>query len=122
MNHLSETHWRATKLGLLLSCIFFFFTKVMCAAAALMAFYVKILAVGMMLIDPSVSKVFTGAALISFMCQCMGCITMEVVLQDRLMLFAFGGQDATYQDDEHAYKHVYECRLAKQIWTDYCLK
>merc|ERR1712151_231044 len=49
----------------------------------------------------------------------MGCVVMEIVLQDRLFLFAFGGQDAEYRDDEDALKNVYEARLGKQIWSEY---
>merc|ERR1711974_369019 len=48
-----------------------------------------------------------------------GCVIMEVVLQDRLFLFVFGGQEAMYKDREQAYKNVYECRVARQIWQDY---
>jgi len=44
---------------------------------------------------------------------------MEIVLQDRLFLFMFGGRDATYKEDQLAYKNVYECRVAKTIWETY---
>merc|ERR1712187_654094 len=62
------------------------------------------------------------AIVMSLMNQCVGVVLMEVVLQDRLFLFVFGGQDACYQDDEHALKNVYESRLAREIWNHYWVK
>jgi hypothetical protein len=44
---------------------------------------------------------------------------METVLQDRMFLLIFGGRDATYQDDEQAFKNVYHARLAREIWVQY---
>eukprot|EP00971_Amphidinium_carterae_P336028 6472165-Amphidinium_carterae.1 len=40
---------------------------------------------------------------------------MEIVLQDRLFLFMFGGRESTYKADQLAYKNVYECRVVRRL-------
>merc|ERR1712217_65674 len=52
----------------------------------------------------------------------MGIVIVEILLQDRLFLFVFGGQDAEYRYDEDGLKKVYEARLAKQIWDCYWVR
>mmetsp|Transcript_33928 Transcript_33928/g.106281 ORF Transcript_33928/g.106281 Transcript_33928/m.106281 type:complete len:656 (-) Transcript_33928:83-2050(-) len=114
-----ESRWRATWSGLAAVTLWFLVKCVTCAMAALGAFTIKVITVGTKIVDPRnsvLNKVGTVAALLN---QCMGCVIMEVVLQDRLFLFVFGGQDAMYQDRGLAYKNVYECRMAKQIWEDF---
>jgi len=119
LNCMNESWWRTTRLGLIVTSVVFFTRQFSCAAAALCAFAIKILAVGLTLLNSDMSWLWRFSSLLSLMVQCMGCILMEQVLQDRIFLFVFGGQNATYEDDEQAYKNVYECRIAKQIWIDY---
>mmetsp|Transcript_94061 Transcript_94061/g.148716 ORF Transcript_94061/g.148716 Transcript_94061/m.148716 type:complete len:596 (-) Transcript_94061:80-1867(-) len=118
LNYTKESSWRATRLGRISSASVFLLIQFSFGAAALCALAIKILVVGLKLLDPNVAWIVRICNLLALMVQCMGCILMEQVLQDRLFLFVFGGQDATYQDDEQAYKNVYQCRIAKQIWID----
>lgn len=117
INNLNDSAWRSTRIGMVGSSTCFVLEQVLAAVAALCAFAVKILAVGFALLDTNLPWFLRYGSCLSLMVQCMGCILMEHVLQDRLLLFVFGGEDATYQDDEAAYKNVYECRLTKQIWS-----
>jgi hypothetical protein len=117
VNYTKESSWRATRLGRISSASVFLLTQFSFGAAALCALAIKIL-VGLKLLDSDLPWFFRLCNLLALMVQCMGCILMEQVLQDRLFLFVFGGQDASYQDDEQAYKNVYQCRIAKQIWMD----
>lgn len=119
MDNLNESAWRATLIGMVGSSTCFLVTQILCAVAALCAFAVKILAVGFALLDTEMCHVLRFLVCLSLMVQCMGAVMMEQVLQDRLMLFVFGGIDATYSDDEIAYKNVYESRLFKQIWMEF---
>merc|ERR1712190_376250 len=73
----------------------------------------------MKMTHPNYSMLYRVGNAFALMNQCMGVVIMEIVLQERLFLFVFGGSDAAYEDDEDALKNVYESRLAKQIWTDY---
>jgi hypothetical protein len=106
-----------TNLGRYISGVWFILYRILFGAMGLCALAVKILAVGLMLLNPVCSVIFKSCALVSLMVQCMGCIHMEHVLQDRIMLLVFGGQDACYSDDELAYRNVFQARLAKEIWT-----
>jgi hypothetical protein len=119
LNHTNETQWRATKLGRIVSATLFLLQQFSFGAAALCALAIKVLTVGLKLVDPEVSWVFRICSLLALMVQCMGSILMDQVLQERIFLLVFGGQDANYQDDEQAYKNVYNCRLAKQIWLEF---
>lgn len=105
-----------TKLGRYITGAWFIAYRSMFGAMGLCALAVKILAVGLMLLNPMCSILFKFCALLSLMVQCMGCIHMEHVLQDRIMLLVFGGQDSCYSDDELAYRNVFQARLAKEIW------
>ncbi|CAE8629516.1 unnamed protein product [Polarella glacialis] len=91
----------------------------MCFFAALAAFAVKMLAISLKTVNSSYALWYRMGCVLALMNQCMGCVILEVVLQDRLFLFVFGGPNAEYEDEELAYKNVYECRLVKQIWTQY---
>lgn len=120
--YVSESSWRGSKYGLIAVSIWFFSKQFFCALAALGAFATKLWAVSEKLTNPHYMLLYRLGNVLALMNQCMGCVLLEVVLQDRLFLFVFGGQDAVYQDREHAYKNVYECRIARQIWQDYWAK
>lgn len=98
----------------------FVLTRIIFFSAALMAFTVKLLAVGLKLVHPQYSTLVRMTNVVSFMMQCMGCVLFEKLLQDRLFLFVFGGPDTEYTDDERALRNVYQCRMAKAIWDYYC--
>jgi len=115
----NESSLRGSKSGLVLVSVYFFSKCAGCALAAIGAFAIKLLAVSLKLMNPSYSLLYRLGNVAALMNQCMGCVIMEIVLQDRLFLFVFGGQDAMYKDREHAYKNVYECRVARQIWQDF---
>jgi len=115
----NESSLRGTRWGIVFVSVFFFTKCSACALAAMGAFAIKLLAVSLKLMNPSYSVLYRLGSVAALMNQCMGCVLMEIVLQDRIFLFVFGGQDAMYRDREHAYKNVYECRVAKQIWQDF---
>jgi len=119
MYNIKESSWRGTHTGRIATIVVFVAENLICVTVGVMAFGIKLLAVGLRLINPAYSWFFRICSVISLMVQCMGCVLMEKVLQDRVQLFVFGGQDSEYGDDEHAYKTVYECRIAKQIWFHY---
>jgi len=108
-----------SKPGTLVVSLWFFIKHLACGFAALGAFTIKLLAVALRLLSPQHSWLIRFVSVTGLMLQCMGVLIMEVVLQDRLFLFVFGGQDASYADDEHALKNVYETRVCKQIWMDF---
>lgn len=122
LHYRSETSWRGTWYGSTFIFSVFLVKTFSCAIAAVAAFVVKLLAVGLRLINPQYYLIYRGACAIALMNQCVGVILLEVVLQDRMFLFVFGGQDAAYRDDERALKNVYEARLARAIWLDYWAK
>lgn len=111
-----------TTLGMLLTTVYFALTRLFLAVLAIGAFAMKLLAVGLKLIDPSYKflEVFMQSFLL--MNQCMGCLLVERLLQDRIFLFIFGGSDTDFREDELALKNVYRCRVAKQIWEEFWVK
>jgi len=108
-----------TKIGTVLVTFYFVLTRLLLAVLAVGAFAMKLLAVGLKLIDPGYNVYACGALAFMLMNQCMGAVMFERVLQDRLFLFIFGGSDTDFCEDELALKGVYRCRLSKQIWQDY---
>lgn len=106
-------------LGTLVLTCSFVAKRLFFSIVALGAFAVKVLVVAFNFVDPSCSVQFKVMITLAFMTQCMGCVPIEVVLQDRIFLFVFGGKQSTYQEDDHAYKKVYESLLAKHIWQFY---
>merc|ERR1719424_338631 len=94
VDHINESAWRATRVGTIGSLVMFLLAQLLCAVAALCALAVKILAVGFVLLDTRMFWLLRFGSLLAFMVQCMGAIMMEQVLQDRLLLFVFGGPDA----------------------------
>jgi len=119
LHYISESDMRGTTAGFIAITLWFFFKEFICAATALGAFSIKMLAVSMKMVNSEYSVLVRIINIVALMNQVIGCLVMEIVMQDRLFLFVFGGQDSMYRDDEFARKNVYECRLAKQIWTDF---
>ncbi|CAE7597987.1 unnamed protein product [Symbiodinium sp. CCMP2456] len=106
---------------------------VLCATAAISAFSVKMLA-----FSPDVGSTRHYAkrqphpvgnvdplrwyrlfSILATLNQIMGAVYIDRVLQDRVFLFVFGGRDATYEDDELAYKNAYMTRMVREIWVKY---
>jgi len=112
----SESSLRGTTCGYIFITLVFIFRQLLCALVGVSAFAIKSLFVSLMIISPQYSWAFRIANIIALMNQLIGCVLMEDVLQERVCLFVFGGQDACYQDEQQAYKNVYECRVAKQVW------
>lgn len=102
--------------------IWFVLSRLFLALTAVAAFAVKVLAVGFRFINPHISWTARFAPVIALLNNCMGIVLFERLLQDRLFLFVFGGQDTEYQDQERALLHVYQCRIAKKIWTSCWLR
>lgn len=119
LQFVNTSTYRATQLGLTVVSVYFWLSRICYALAAFSAFSIKLLAVGLKLISPGHLLIYRLGNALALMNQCMGCVHLEAVLQERLFLFVFGGQDAFYQDNEHAYKNVYESRVAKQIWQQF---
>lgn len=101
------------------SLTWFILSRLFLALTAVSAFAVKVLAVGFRFINPHILWTARWAAVVALLNNCMGIVLFERLLQDRLFLFVFGGQDTEYQDDERALLHVYQSRIAKKIWTTY---
>jgi len=110
---------RATRSGNVVLTLMFLLVHAFCLIAALSAFAVKMLAVSLKTVNSSYSMLYRLGSILALLNQVMGCVIMDVLLQDRLFLFVFGGQDSSYEDDELAYKNVYETRLVKQIVDDF---
>jgi len=121
LDTLRETSLRRSRHGTVAITLWFILSRILCFLAALVAFALKVMAVGTKLVSAG-GRGQTTLLLISFlyvlslMNQCVGCVLLERVQQDRLFLFLFGGQDTDYRDDEKALLNVYKSRLAKQIW------
>jgi len=110
---------RATKSGTVVLAVLFVLVHVFCLVAALSAFAVKMLAVSFKMVNSSYSLLYRMGSILALLNQVMGCVIIETLLQDRLFLFVFGGQDSCYEDDELAYKNVYETRLVKKILDEF---
>jgi hypothetical protein len=108
--------------NVVLATFLFVIQRSFCGVIGVIAFAVKVLAVGHKLVDPRFTFAARWMQVMNLLIQCMGAVLFERVLQDRLFLFIFGGHDTDYQDDERALRNVYQCRLAKQIWSDYWTK
>eukprot|EP00929_Paragymnodinium_shiwhaense_P011621 TRINITY_DN1175_c0_g3_i1.p1 TRINITY_DN1175_c0_g3~~TRINITY_DN1175_c0_g3_i1.p1 ORF type:complete len:828 (-),score=148.88 TRINITY_DN1175_c0_g3_i1:191-2674(-) len=119
LHYKSESVFRGSWMGSASLTIMFTLRVVACGVAALAAFSIKLLAVGLKLVNPNYSIWMRVLNVFALLNQCMGVVLMEIVLQDRLFLFVFGGNDAEYRDDEQALKNVYEARLARCIWENY---
>ena len=119
-----------------LSCLYgllfrFTFFNVCCAAASISAFSIKMLAVSFKLVNPAIPtwrlhfwsplrlRWLRIASILATLNQVVGAVYLERVLQersnkvevllmreDRIFLFVFGGRDATYADNELAYRNV----------------
>jgi len=111
-----------TVIGTVLLSLYFIITRVLIAVLSVGAFAMKLLSVGLKLIDPKygLAACFMHSALL--MNQVIGCVLFERVLQDRIFLFIFGGSDTDFREDELALKGVYRLRLARQIWEEFYTK
>eukprot|EP00930_Biecheleria_cincta_P068957 TRINITY_DN56774_c0_g1_i1.p1 TRINITY_DN56774_c0_g1~~TRINITY_DN56774_c0_g1_i1.p1 ORF type:complete len:731 (-),score=123.52 TRINITY_DN56774_c0_g1_i1:78-2270(-) len=115
----SESKEARTTSGYLMTTVAFILTRAFCAAAATAAFAVKVLAVSLKMMNSSYSMAFRLGSVLALLNQVMGCVVIESIVQDRLFLFVFGGQDSNYEDHELAYKNVYETRVVKHILKHY---
>lgn len=111
-----------TRLGLVITTLWFVIQRLICAFLAFGAFAMKLLSCGLKLIDPNYSFPVCCFLVFNLMLQVLGGIQLQNVLQDRIFLFIFGGPDAVFEDDEVALRNVYRCRVAKQIWIDFWQK
>eukprot|EP00929_Paragymnodinium_shiwhaense_P079325 TRINITY_DN41292_c0_g1_i1.p1 TRINITY_DN41292_c0_g1~~TRINITY_DN41292_c0_g1_i1.p1 ORF type:complete len:648 (-),score=109.61 TRINITY_DN41292_c0_g1_i1:114-2057(-) len=116
---LRDSPMRATWQGRLGVATWFATTRVLSLLTAMGAFAIKVTALGFKLLHPSTSWIVASFYLVSLMNQCMGSVLFQNVLQDRVFMFVFAGQDTDYRLDEKALRNVYQCRLAKQIWKDF---
>jgi len=114
-----DSAWTQTAAGFAAVTTRFVLSRLFFATTAVCAFGVKLLAVGFKFMNPVCLWSSRWAAVLALLNNCMGIVLFERVLQDRLFLFVFGGQDTEYQDDERALHYVYQCRIAKKIWTTY---
>eukprot|EP00913_Durusdinium_trenchii_P032189 g30141.t1 len=110
---------RRNTIGYVMLTITFVIFNICCAMASVSAFSVKMLAVSFKLVNPEVPTWLRLASILATLNQVVGAVYLERVLQDRIFLFVFGGRDATYEDDELAYRNAYETRLMKEIWVQY---
>lgn len=115
----SESKSARTTSGYFMTTVGFIMTRVVCAVAATAAFAVKVLAVSLKMMNSSYSVAFRLGSILALLNQVIGCVIVESIVQDRLFLFVFGGQDSNYEDHELAYKNVYETRVVKQILNKY---
>lgn len=53
---------------------------------------------------------------LAFLNQMLGIVQISPMLQDRLFLFLFGGEDCFREEEEWAVQHVWRAMLAKRIW------
>jgi len=116
---ISKSPLRRSAIGYSALTGWFLLTRVLLVVVAVSAFAVKLVATGLKLISPDVRPLFKWAAVVALLNNCMGCIAVGQVLQDRLFLFVFAGQDTEYQDDERALRDVYRCRVSREIWKTF---
>jgi len=114
-----ESAYSRSRLGHAMVVGWFVLTRSLCGIIALGSFSVKMLAVGLQVANPDHGVVLPCMHIGALLNQCMGCVLLESLLQDRLFLFIFGGQDTDYQDEEKALRYVYQCRVVKQIWMNF---
>ncbi|CAE6967673.1 dkgA [Symbiodinium sp. CCMP2592] len=76
-------------------------------------------AVSFKVVNPDISWWYRLFSILATLNQIMGAVYIDRVLQDRVFLFVFGGRDATYEDDELAYKNAYMTRMVREIWVKY---
>jgi len=118
----SERGWcghRRNTIGWIMLTMSFTIFHVLCATAAISAFSVKMLAVSFKVVNPDISWWYRLFSILATLNQIMGAVYIDRVLQDRVFLFVFGGRDATYEDDELAYKNAYMTRMVREIWVKY---
>jgi len=115
----TQSSLRQSWAGILLVSAWFYFTRALCAGAAVSAFAVKMVATTIRLFSPKYGRALRWLYVLALINQCMGCVHVERVLQERIFLFVFGGHDTDYQDDERALRSVYMCRVAKEIWRHF---
>lgn len=108
-----------TKAGVIFITCSFVLERLLYLAIAMLAFFVKVISVSFKCINASYSWTSSLMALGALLNQCIGCVQVERVLQDRVFLFVFGGTDADLQADEHALLRVYRARLMRAIWKHY---
>lgn len=80
MYNIKESSWRGTYAGRIATIVLFAIENLICVTVGVMAFGIKLLAVGLRLINPAYSWSFRMCSVISLMIQCMGCVQMEKVL------------------------------------------
>lgn len=122
LHFVNESVCRGTNSGWVIVTMWYMLKTLFCVIVALGAFAIKMLAVCLKLLSPDFTLLSWSMSVIALMNQCMGCIILENILQDRLYLFVFGGHESWYEDHELAYKNVYECWIARQIWEDFWKK
>merc|ERR1712224_701197 len=119
-----ERHWQCLgpKASQVLVGCYFIVTRALLVFLAVVAFAMKLLTVCLKLIGERYKfwMCFVETALL--MNQVLGCVLFEQLLQDRIFLFIFGGQDSDCREDELALKDCYRIRLVKQIWEHYWQK
>jgi len=115
--YLAKSRCRQCCAGSAMLSVWFFLTRFVLAAIAVSAFAVKVVATGLKLISPSVGPVFKWAAVVALLNNCMGCITVGRLLEERILMFVFSGQDSEFQEDERALRNVYQCRVCREIWS-----
>jgi len=121
LDAIQENDWFGGVCHKVFSVLWFLAGRMCLMAFGVSAFAVKSAAVGLRITHPQRQfwDVGTIFFLLAFLNQVMGIVVLEVVLQHRLFLFIFGGQDAEFQEEERAMKRAYMARLMSAIWEDY---
>lgn len=122
LDYIEEAKYCKSAMGQFLLSAWFALTRILCACLALCAFATKMLVVSFKLINPNFQWITRISGVVGLLNNCMGIVLIEFVHQNRIFLFVFGGNDAKYQHRERALRNVYQCRVIKQIWTDFWQK
>jgi len=85
----------------------------------ILAFAVKMIRVSAQFSDPHSGQLWCLFYVMAFLNQVMGIVILDTVLQERVFLIVFGGDDADMDHDERALKLVYLARVARAIWRHY---
>lgn len=116
---MSDPFCGQSKTAKAMQAVYFFCYCALFATFGVIAFMMKIIEVASVFSEPPYERVRPLLYTFCFLNQVMGIVVLDHVLQQRVFVIMFGGEDGELNHDERVFLKVYQARVCRAIWKTY---